>query len=203
MREGCMKSRLPSVLIVVGAFFLTALFLSPRTEATNHITQIRQVMTGFNGDSSIQFVEMRMSDASQNDWANRTRLVFSNAVGTEVGEFLITSNPPGGTNRSVLFATQAFANLPGAPVPDFIIPAGLLRPGSGKVCFKSPSPANDGGDPFPVILCLSYGTFTGNPEGGGTPAPALPATGAQSLKRLPQFDLAFGQPNVNSHFALA
>ncbi|HEU4388693.1 MAG TPA: S-layer homology domain-containing protein, partial [Blastocatellia bacterium] len=196
-----MRSQLRIVLLTVGVFSLTAFFLAT-THATNHITQIRQVMTGFNGDASIQFVEMRMSDASQNEWANRTRLVFSNAAGVQTGEFPITSNPPGGTNRSVLFATLAFANLPGAPMPDFIIPAGLLQPGSGKVCFKSPSPSGDPSDPFPVILCLSYGSFAGDTEGGGTPAPALPSTGAQSLKRLDLFSGVFGV-NTNSHFALA
>ncbi|MEK6282021.1 MAG: S-layer homology domain-containing protein [Acidobacteriota bacterium] len=196
-----MKIKLRIGLMVLGSFLLTALFLASAANATNHNTQIRQVMAGLNGDSTIQFVEIRMSDSSQNDWGNHTMLVFFNASGVETGRFLITSNPPGGTNFSVLFATQAFANLPGAPVPNFIIPAGLLQPDNGKVCFKSPSPEGDPGDFFPINLCLSYGSFTGDTEGGGSPAPALPITGGQSLMRLNAFAGVFGS-NTNSHFAL-
>jgi uncharacterized repeat protein (TIGR01451 family) len=172
----------------------------------NHLVQIRQVMTGANNNAAVQFVETRMSSATQSLWANRVKLVFFDAGGNQTGEFVVPSSPPGGTNRSVLFATQAFANLPGAPVPDFIFPSGLLQGGSGKVCFKNTN------DPSAVAvsMCLSYGSFTGDTEGGGSPAPALAAAGARSLKRLVANTGAFGGPptdnpgsNQNSHFAIA
>jgi uncharacterized repeat protein (TIGR01451 family) len=172
----------------------------------NHLVQIRQIMTGANNNAAVQFVETRMSDATQNLWSNRVKLVFFDAAGTQTGEFIVPGNPPGGTNRSVLFATQAFANLPGAPVPDFIFPGGLLQPASGKVCFKNTADLSA----VAVSICLSYGSFTGDTEGGGSPAPALAIAGARSLKRLVANAGAFGGPptdnpgsNQNSHFAIA
>jgi hypothetical protein len=195
---------------------LTSLIVMPlaldsNVLATNHFVQIRQVMTGANGNANVQFVEMRMQFGGQNLWGNHTSLLFFNAAGAQVGSFPITvdirTDVGGGTNMSVLFATQAFANLPGAPTPDFIIPAGLLQPTNGKICFKSPNP----GHPFPVTLCLSYGTVTGSTEGAGTAAPALPTTGAKSLKRTAAAadrwsDLANNgsfHSNLNSHFAIS
>ncbi|HEU4391618.1 MAG TPA: S-layer homology domain-containing protein, partial [Blastocatellia bacterium] len=172
----------------------------------NHLVQIRQVMTGANGNPNAQFIEMRMSDATQSLWANRVKLVFSDAAGNPTGEFVVPGNPPGGANKSVLFATQAFSTLPGAPMPDFIIPPGLLQTSSGKVCFTNTSEPTAA----PINLCLSYGSFTGDTEGGGSPTAALPPNGARSLKRLDAFAGVFGGPpadnpgsNQNSHFAIA
>src|SRR5205807_5300032 len=93
-----------------------------------------------------------------------------------------TTPPGGGTASSLLtlIATQEFANLTGAPTPDFTIPP-LLNPISGKVCFKN-NPANLGA--FLRNECLSYGSFTGDTEtnfGGSTATvPAGPSAAALS-----------------------
>ena len=135
--------------------------ISAYPPATNHQVRIEEAMAGANGDSQIQFVEMRMLATIQNCWgpqvddaitpgadtsdddcfsvgANETRsramLVFSDAIGREVGRFKFPENPPSGSQR-VLIATQAFADLAGAPTPDFIMPP-LMNPVNGKVCFK-------------------------------------------------------------------
>lgn len=191
-------------LLVLIALLSAPLLVGPSpVRATNHVVIMDEVMAGFNGDATIQFVEMRMADSSQNAWgpqggesSSRAKLDFFNASGTRTGEFFFPSNPPGGTNRSVLIATQAFANLSGAPAPDFIIQS-LIRAGSGKVCFRG-NPANP--NRFPITLCLSYGNFTGNTEGAGTPAAALPTPGASSLKRV--FNLTFFGSGNNADFAL-
>ena len=153
-----------------------------KAEAVFHLVEIDEVMAGANGDANIQFVEMRMCCFGQNTQVNNAQLLFFDAEGVQTGVFLFTGDtPPGGNNVSFLTATQAFADLPETPAPDFIMPAGLLHPDSGKVCYKNvPSPP--AGD-F-VNLCLSYGSFTGSTEGAGSPAPALPITGATSLERF-------------------
>ncbi|MGH8569240.1 MAG: hypothetical protein ACREXU_14840, partial [Gammaproteobacteria bacterium] len=77
-------------------------------------------------------------------------------------------------------ATQAFADLPTPPTPepDFIMPP-MVAANAGKVCYKNDPSAFD----F-VTQCLSYGAFSGDTEGFGSPAPALPTTGAVSLRRV-------------------
>ena len=64
----------------------TTLLASPNT---NHFVQIDEVMAGANGNSAVQFVELRMCCVSQNKWGpqfgeteGRARLVFFDAIGT-------------------------------------------------------------------------------------------------------------------------
>ena len=74
----------------------------------------------------------------------------------------------------MLVATTAFAALPGAPVPDFVMPP-LMKPINGKVCFVG-NPANPFS--FDVNLCLSYGNVPLNlTDGAGPAAPALRLSG--------------------------
>src|SRR4029077_8372427 len=135
---------------------------------------------------------------------SRTMLVFFDAKGREIGKFKFTHNPTPASPATVLIATQEFANLPGAPTPDFIIPA-LLNPVAGKVCFKN-NPAN--GNAFLRNDCLSYGGagFTGATESSelgvafGPAAPALPIVNTVSLKR-PNSTTSFGSTQ-NVNFAL-
>ena len=140
------------------------LLLSPgRVRATNDENHIAEVMAGANGNAKIQFIVIRQA-GSGNLWApqfgetqSRAMLVFFDATGRETGNFKFLSNAPGPQAANVLIATQAFANLPGALTPDFIIPP-LLNPISGKVCFQN----NLLNNVFPRKDCLSYGSFTGD-----------------------------------------
>jgi uncharacterized repeat protein (TIGR01451 family) len=175
-----------------------------RSAATNHLLRQDELMAGLNGDATIQFLQITVAGGDQKAWgpngstASRAMLVFFNGAGVETGRFFFPSNAPLGAN-TVLIATTNFASLPGAPTPDFLIPP-LITPGSGKVCFRG-NPANR--QAFDVNLCLSYGSFpSGQTEGAGPPAPALPITGEpQSLKRFQNF--AFGQgASFNGDFAL-
>jgi hypothetical protein len=119
-------------------------------------------------------------------------LVFFDATGRETGKFKFPHSVPLDTNTQ-LIATQDFANLTGAPTPDFIMPP-LLSPISGKVCFTN-NPLNV--NAFPRTDCVSYGSFpvdqtgsTGTDSGGcngvvtaGPPTAALPIVNTVSLKR--------------------
>jgi len=175
---------------------------------TNHIgTVIVELMAGANGDSTVQFIEMEFGGCGQNAWgpsfgnASAAMLVFFDAQGSETYRYKFPNDPPCG-NNNVLLATQGFANLPGAPTPEFIIPP-VISPVSGKVCFKG----NTSEAPFAFNrnFCVSYGSFTGNTEsnssdGGptqaaGSPAAALPITGTTSLN-FP------GGAETNANFSL-
>ncbi len=198
-------------LLYVGSVVVTVAivlwFFQGRVRATNHDIHIKEVMAGANGNSKIQFIVIEQEAPGQNRWGptdgvhSAAMLVFFDAAGRETGKFKFPSNPnttpPGGGTASsllTLIATQEFANLPGAPTPDFTIPP-LLNPISGKVCFKN-NPLNTAA--FPRNECLSYGNFTGNTENNfgsdnhdfsppgvpaGPPAPALATTNTISLRR--------------------
>src|SRR5437762_3439830 len=131
---------------------------------TNHIgTVIVELLAGANGDSSIQFIEMEFGGCGQNSWgpsfgnASAAMLVFFDAQGSETYRYKFPSDPPCGNNH-VLIATQGFANLPGAPTPEFIIPP-VISPISGKVCFKGNTAESFSA--FSRNFCVSYGSFSG------------------------------------------
>ena len=162
-------------------------------------------MAGFGGDPTVQFLVITVGGNDQKAWgpqsgesASRAMLVFFNSNGVQTGTFFFPNSPPQG-GLSVLIASTNFANLPGAPVPDILIPP-MINPGSGKVSFRG-NPANP--FRFDVTLSLSYGSFPANlTDGAGPPAPALPISGDPvSLTRVQDF--SFGNvSSQNADFAL-
>src|SRR6267142_2088004 len=190
-----------TLMLAFAVFFLLS---QGRVRATNHDTHIKEVMVGANGNSKIQFIVILQDFTGQNIWGpdppfqgcgltteSCAMLVFFDASGRETGRFRFPSNPPSpsgppffGSNIPTLIATQDFAKLPGAPVPDVMIPP-LLNPIGGKVCFKS-TPANT---IFFRNECVSYGSFTGDTEGAGPAAPVLPIMNTVSLRATSERDL--------------
>src|SRR5215469_16231167 len=129
-------------------------------------------------------------------------LEFFDGTGREIGKFKFPHNVPVDTNPQ-LIATQDFANLPGAPTPDFIMPP-LLSPISGMVCFTN-NPL--GVIAFPRTDCVAYGSSPGaqidsggcnGTVNGGPPTSALPIMNTMSLKRT---STACGSV-VNTDFAI-
>jgi cytochrome c peroxidase len=176
------------------AIGVVLLLSSSRAFATNDENHIQEIMAGVNGNSKIQFIVIKQ-EGGGNSWGpqgsetqSRVMLVFFDATGREIGKFKFPHSVPADANPQ-LIATQDFANLPGAPTPDFIMPP-LLNPISGKVCFTN-NPLNIFA--FPRTDCVSYGSFagdTGTNSGGctgsivsGPPTAALPIMNTVSLKR--------------------
>ncbi len=181
--------------LVIGVILLS----SSRAFATNADNHIQEIMAGANGNSKIQFIVIKQEAAGANLWGpqtgetqSRAMLVFFDAGGREIGKFKFPHDVQSDTNPQ-LIATQDFANLPGAPTPDFIMPP-LLNSIGGKVCFTN-NPLNP--TAVPRTDCVAYGGFiidqtgsTGTNSGGcnGTvvagPATAtLEIVNTQSLKR--------------------
>jgi hypothetical protein len=177
------------------AIGVVLLLSSSRAVATNDENHIQEIMAGVNGNSKIQFIVIKQ-EGGGNLWGpqagetqSRVMLVFFDATGRETGKFKFPHNVPADANTQ-LIATQDFANLTGAPTPDFIMPP-LLSPISGKVCFTN-NPLNS--NAFSRTDCVSYGSFpaaqTGSDSGGcngvviaGPPTAALPIVNTVSLKR--------------------
>src|SRR6478735_3617085 len=155
-------------------------------------------MVGVNGNSKIQFIVIKQ-ESGGNLWGpqagetqSRVMLVFFDATGREIGKFKFPHSVPADANPQ-LIATQDFANLPGAPTPDFIMPP-LLSPIGGKVCFTN-NPLNVNASPR--TDCIAYGGFiidqtgsTGTDSGGcngtvieGPATGTLPIMNTVSLKR--------------------
>lgn len=177
------------------AIGMVLLLSTNRAFATNAENHIQEIMAGVNGNSKIQFIVIKQ-EGGGNLWGpqtgetqSRVMLVFFDAAGRETGKFKFPHNVPADANPQ-LIATQDFANLPGAPTPDFIMPP-LLNPIGGKVCFTN-NPLN----PNAALRtdCVSYGSFpadqtgtnTGDCTGSvvtGPPTAALPIMNTVSLKR--------------------
>jgi cytochrome c peroxidase len=184
--------------------------------ADDAAVQLFEVAAGVNGDSQVQLVQLKVASTGLlwgpqgGEAEGRAMLVFHDAAGTETGRYIFPGDPPAGTPDSngfysILLGTTKLAALPGSPAPDFILPAGLIAAGGGKVCFRE-NPANPH---FDVNLCLSYGDFAGDTEAdtdapplpAGPPAPALPILGVRSLKRHGNFG-SFGEGQLNADFRL-
>ncbi len=142
---------------------LLVVALAHDAAATNHILRQDQLMVGFNADPAVQYLVITVGGNDQKSWGpqpgettSRAMLVFFNSNGVQTGTFFFPVNPPQG-GLSVLIATTNFMNLPGAPVPDILIPP-MMSPGHGKVSFRG-NPANP--FRFDVTLSLSYGNFPG------------------------------------------
>jgi serralysin len=78
-----------------------------------------------NADGTIQFVELREMGGGQFETGVNGHLITS----TDTGNAYTVPGGPLATPtsfRNLLFATPAFAALPGAPTPDFIFPANMV-----------------------------------------------------------------------------
>lgn len=89
--------------------------------ADNHNWVINEVFSS--ADETVQFIELFNADKDEH-------VLTETSISTSSGSFFAfpTNLPSSATeNRRVLLATAAFAAIPGAPTPDYIIPAGFLQ----------------------------------------------------------------------------
>ncbi len=116
------------------------------------------VMGGLSGDTSIQYVELRMSIGGQ-VFTTGSQLHFFNASGTETGTYTLSTGPMsnGATAASILIGTSAFDAAWSAGSPDFIMPTGIMAP-DGKVAF---GPIGGGG-------CQGAGAYYDSVAYGGS-----------------------------------
>jgi len=98
---------------------------------TFHFFHINEVYS--NSDGSVQFIEFVGDADAQHEWAGHV-ITSTNDVGTNT--YPISTNlPNAATNgRSVLVATQGFANL-GIVAPDYIIPNRFLSATNSTISF--------------------------------------------------------------------
>ena len=144
--------------------------------ATFHENEISKVMVGFNGNTQIQAVELKMLSAGQNLVSGcvlRTYDANGVLIGT-LGTFSSNLNSANAlAGRKILFATHAFAVAFGI-TPDLVISPNLLV-GTGQVSFENP--------PFSCLVnAIAYGPVT-TVKDGTTTAPTFSTAGATVLAR--------------------
>ncbi len=125
--------------------------------ASFHDMNITEVLTGANGNTAIQYVEMEMEGPGEN-FVSTHHLVSKNASGTVIGNYTVPTDVAAGFQRKILLGTQAFANL-NVVTPDFILPANFLSPTAGQVSWV------DGALPGGTV---TWGAYTGT-GATGTP----------------------------------
>jgi hypothetical protein len=190
MTGNSLTRMIPDTRLFVGALatVLVSWLSAPTVYGSFHFMQIEQIIGGVNGDTTAQAIQLRMSQAFQNQvQQSSVRVVDAAGANLITLENIASSVPNSQAGRRVLLATANFANYTNIPlVADFImdpIPASYLP--AGQVRFT---------DDFTTIYwSLSWGgtSFTGSTTGSitndsngdfGPPVDmALPSSSLQSL----------------------
>jgi hypothetical protein len=100
--------------------------------AKSHLWRFTEIFSS--ADGTVQFVEMRVTDpAGTGEWNISGMELSSNAN----SYFFPNDLPQENTfERWMLVATQAFADLPGAPTPDFILPESFFDPAGDELRYR-------------------------------------------------------------------
>jgi len=104
------------VLSIIAASATAAVTTS--APAGSHLWDVVEAFS--NADGTVQFVEMQETAGASNEVGLFNKWLKSASTGNQ-HTFTMNLTPPT-TLKSLLFGTTAFAALPGAPTPDFIVP---------------------------------------------------------------------------------
>ena len=157
--------------------------------AVNHLIAIDEVLGSWQGDDSVQFVQLRMLAAGQQLLSDGggvrgpAELVFDDANGSPDTRRVFTFTHDlaiGLAGSRILLATPALTSLSGF-APDFVLPPGMLAPRDGRVCYFV-NPPQAAGQPTGVIDCVAYGKFRGEKDPFGPPTPITPDN--RALRRI-------------------
>lgn len=126
--------------------------------AGSHMWRFSEIYS--NGAGNIQFIELWCSIDGEN-------FVSNHSVTTGNGVFTFPVNLVGQTgNKRLLLATAAFAALPGAPTPDFIIPSNFIPLDGGIIRYHPPGNYDNwvytaGIIPTDGVLSVQFTSFLG------------------------------------------
>lgn len=148
------------VLFTVAIAGLIAATATP-CRAGSHLWRFNEIFS--NPAGTVQFIELKESGgASAEHWLDGKWVL---AVGAG-NQFTFSADLVGDTsNRHLLLATAAFAALPGAPAPDYIIVDGFLPAGGDTLEYWAYKDAtwtySSGQLPFDGVLSLNADHTTG------------------------------------------
>ena len=168
---------------------LALLCVAAPSRALFHVSVIDEFMTSYNGDPTVQFIEIRTLASFQNFVTNSVLTAFDSNGNHTADILVVPSNVKDhGAGTRWLVGTTAFQTASGI-TPDFMMPTGILPSGGGMLCYGgggglSPqNPPNWDRTAFATYVdCVAYGTYSGPSNVKiGTPT-ALNADG-HSLQR--------------------
>ncbi len=116
-----------SLCLAVGVFGVPC-----PASAKSHLWKFKEIFS--NADATVQYIEMDVVDPSgTGEW-----MTLGHQLASRDHVYIIPVNLPNENTfqRSMLFATPAFAALSGAPAPDFVLPAGFLDPGGDELRYR-------------------------------------------------------------------
>jgi hypothetical protein len=198
-------------IALVGALLLATVALAPLQTSTPalavvHLAEIHEVMSGFNGNPNVQYVEVNMRSIGQN-LTNGARLSAFTASGAFIdGNPMMMGNQPiltvsgnvanSGDGVRWLIGTTQFEAAAGIQA-DFEFPMSPGLPaGPGLVCLFEP--LRDFTNPSQSIDCVAYGGagFTGSNPNSSPSEAALDGPGdcERSLTRINPSTLNFTVP---------
>jgi hypothetical protein len=172
--------------VLAWALLALAFGVASPAGAVNHLIAIDEVLGSWQGDSGVQFVELRLLAAGQTQLASAggADLVFDDASASpdaqRVFPFPFPNVGNGLAGARILVATSGLAAVTGVQ-PDFTLPDGFVAPRDGRVCYRVNPPQA----PFQttgVIDCVAYGRFTADTGSFGPPTPLTPD--GRSLQRV-------------------
>ncbi len=135
---------------------------TPTPAATTQVL-LSEVLGSWQGDDEVQFVELVVAAVGATDVGGAV-LTFATDAGERQSFQLPAAVANGDPGRRILVATARAATVIGL-APDFVLPAGLLAPRTGRVCYQVP----DGLGGAVVVDCLAYGGFAGGNGSFGAP----------------------------------
>lgn len=146
-------------LAIVTVIVTSSAAVMPSAHALFHLMKVTEIFAGTSDQPDAQFIEMQMYAENQRFLTSHEVVVYDEA-GLESGRFTFTAPVDNGANQAyVLLATAQAQELFGVTA-DLEIDAALAAAG-GKACFMSNQQS--------PIDCASWGSYSGDGEGSGTP----------------------------------
>ena len=169
----------PGIIYALMALGLTLSSGSSYVLAGAHTWDVNEMFS--NADGTIQFIELRESGGGNFETGVGGHLLTSNTK-----SFTITSNVASPTGfKHILFGTAAFAALPGAPTPNYIIPANFFSISGDTITYNPYDSRTFGAGALPIdgVRSLNNNLTTGvnsptnyaGQTGSVNAAPAPPA----------------------------
>ncbi len=161
--------------VVVGVLFAC-------TAAAQDRIVIDEVLASWQGDDTVQFIELRLLADGQRALNGRADLAIDDATGTAAGRTFFTFTRDlarSSAGARVLIATNRLAEVANLE-PDFVLAPGVLRAAGGRVCYR----VSDGQGGAIVVDCVAWGDYQGDSGAFGRPTIVTPDN--RALQRIAQ-----------------
>ena len=122
-----MADRSICVLALLAALALRA---AP-ADAASHLWRFSEFFSS--PDRSVQFIEMQEIGGSNNETNIDGHWYATNGYNQDHSQLLGSDLPFGTANKKFLVGTESYAQLPGVPAPDYVLPDGFLDPSGDTV----------------------------------------------------------------------